>query len=57
MTDFIYRIVDNTDEVYWLDDADEILRSFGTVEQVTRFMLVDPEDITDSINGNYYTDE
>lgn len=57
MTDFIYRIVDNTDEVYWLDDADEILSSFGTVEQVTRFMLVDPEDITDSINGNYYTDE
>lgn len=57
MTDFVYRVIDSTDETYWVDDPETILDSFGTVQDVTRFMLVDPEDITDSINGNYYTDE
>jgi hypothetical protein len=57
MTDFIYRVIDSSYEVYWTDEPETILADFGTVQEVTRFMLVDPEDITDSINGNYYTDE
>lgn len=58
MTDFIYRVVDDTDEIYWVDDPNTILDSFGTVQEVTRYLLVDPEDITDSVNGSYlYPDE
>lgn len=57
MTDFIYRVIDSSYEVYWTDEPETILADFGTVQEVTRFMLVDPEDVTDSINGNYYTDE
>lgn len=57
MTDFVYRVVDNTDETYWVDDPDSILVSFGTVQEVIRYLLADPEDITDSINGSYYRDE
>lgn len=58
MTDFIYRVVDETDEEYWVDDPNTILDSFGTVQEVTRYLLVDPEDITDSVNGSYlYPDE
>jgi hypothetical protein len=58
MIDFIYRVVCSDDEVYWVDNANTILESFGTVEEVTRYMLVDPEDITDSVNGDYlYPDE
>jgi hypothetical protein len=58
MTDFIYRVVDETDEEYWVDDPNTILDTFGTVQEVTRYLLVDPEDITDSVNGSYlYPDE
>lgn len=58
MTDFIYRVVDETDEEFWVDDPNTILDSFGTVQEVTRYLLVDPEDITDSVNGSYlYPDE
>lgn len=57
MTDFIYRVTGTDDEIYWVDDPNTILESFGTVEEVVRYMLVDPTDITDDINGNYYVDE
>ena len=58
MTDFIYRVIDETDEEYWVDDPNTILDTFGTVQEVTRYLLVDPEDITDSVNGSYlYPDE
>jgi hypothetical protein len=58
MTDFIYKVIDDTDETYWVDDPNTILDSFGTVQEVTRYLLVDPEDITDSVNGSYlYPDE
>lgn len=57
MTDFIYRVTCTDDEIYWVDDPNTILESFGTVEEVVRYMLVDPTDITDDINGNYYVDE
>ena len=58
MTDFIYRVVDETDEEYWVEDPNTILETFGTVQEVTRYLLVDPEDITDSVNGSYlYPDE
>lgn len=58
MTDFIYKVIDETDEEFWVDDPNTILDSFGTVQEVTRYLLVDPEDITDSVNGSYlYPDE
>lgn len=58
MTDFIYRVIDETDEEFWVDDPNTILDTFGTVQEVTRYLLVDPEDITDSVNGSYlYPDE
>ena len=58
MTDFIYKVIDETDEEYWVDDPNTILDTFGTVQEVTRYLLVDPEDITDSVNGSYlYPDE
>ena len=58
MTDFIYRVLDETDEEYWVEDPNTILETFGTVQEVTRYLLVDPEDITDSVNGSYlYPDE
>lgn len=57
MTDFVYKIITSDGEVWWFDNADDILRSFGTVEEVTRYMVVDPVDITDDINGDYFVDE
>jgi hypothetical protein len=57
MTDFVYRVVTSDDEVYWVDDHTTILDSFGTVSEVTRYLLVDPTDLTDAVNGNYYLDE
>ena len=57
MTDFIYRVVDSTDETYWTQDCDDIISMFGTVQEVTRYLLVDPVDVTDAINGEYFVDE
>lgn len=56
MTDFIYKVLVEDNEVYWVEDPAEILYQFGTVTEVTRYLLTDPEDVTDEINGEYYRD-
>lgn len=56
MTDFVYRITDSCDDEYWETDATCILTSYGTAIEVMRFSLVDPVDVTDSINGGYHLD-
>lgn len=57
MTDFVFKVTTSDNQTYWVDDHDEILDSFGTVSEVTRYLLVDPLDITDAVNGSYYLDE
>lgn len=52
-TDFIYLVQGSNGDIYWVDDPTTILDGFGTVEAVTRYRLVDPEDITDEVNGGY----
>lgn len=47
---FIYRVVTQDEEEYWVDEPYYILDTFGTVIEVTKFLLSDPEDITDEIN-------
>jgi len=56
MDDVIYKVITSDGEVYWMADASEILIWFGTVEEVTRYELRDPVDVTDEINGRYYLD-
>lgn len=56
MDDVVYKVITSDDEVYWVSDASEILNSFGTVAEVTRYELRDPVDVTDEINGRYYLD-
>ncbi len=53
MTDYVYRVVDDTDDVHWVTDAGEITDMFGTVSEVTRYRLVDPTDFTDEVNGGF----
>lgn len=53
MTEYVYKVVIDDEEVYFVDDADSIIDMFGTVAEVIRFRLVDPEDITDEVNGGY----
>lgn len=56
MDDVIYKVITSDGEVYWMADASEILIWFGTLEEVTRYELRDPVDVTDEINGRYYLD-
>ncbi len=56
MTEYVYRVVDDMYEIYWVEDATEILSTFGKVHEVTRYLITNPEDITDSVNGGYYRD-
>jgi hypothetical protein len=57
MTEFVYYVVTDDDETYWVEDPNTILESFGTVQEVTRYLLVDPTDVTDSVNGDYRLDD
>jgi hypothetical protein len=56
MSEYIYQVVVD-DQTYWVDDPYTIIDSFGTVSEVVRFMLVDPLDVTDNINGDYLINE
>lgn len=56
MTEYIYKVTDANYEVWWEEDKDEILNQFGTVAEVVRYRVVDPEDVTDEVNGEYYRD-
>lgn len=56
MSDYVYRVVDSDDEIYWVQDPHSIRSSFGTVLEVTKFQLVEPRDITDEVNGDYLQD-
>jgi hypothetical protein len=56
MTEYIYKVVTEDEEIYWVDDATTILESFGTVLEVTKYALVEVKDVTDEINGDYYLD-
>ncbi len=56
MTEYVYKVLTEDEEVYWVDDPHEITQSFGTVAEVIKYRVVDPEDITDPINGEYYRD-
>lgn len=51
--DYVYKVVVDG-EVYFEEDASTVRGNFGTVDEVTRYRLVDPEDITDSVNGGYF---
>ena len=51
--EYVYKITDESEETYWLEDKEQIYPSFGKCLEVVRYRLIDPEDITDSINGEY----
>jgi len=54
MTEYAYKVVDDLYEVFWVDDVSDIKNMFGTVLEVTRYRLVDPVDVTDDVNGDYW---
>ncbi len=54
MTERIYRVIDDTNEEYWVADPNTIYESFGKVLEVTQYDLMNPLDITDQMNGNYF---
>ena len=56
MTEYVYKVLTEDGDVYWVNDPYEITQSFGTIAEVTKYRVVDPEDITDPINGEYYRD-
>lgn len=53
MIDKIYKVTDDTDEIYYVDDPSSILDTFGKVFEVIEYDLMNPKDITDDINGDY----
>jgi hypothetical protein len=53
VSDYVYKVIDVDGETYWMDDETKIVESFGKVIEVTRYYLMNPEDITDSVNGDY----
>ena len=54
MSKRIYRVVDDRSDVYWVDDPHSIYESFGRVLEVTQFDLMNPLDVTDQMNGDYF---
>ena len=54
MSDRVFKIVDTHGDIYWVDDAAEIIPSFGRVVSVIQYELMDELDITDQINGDYF---
>lgn len=54
MSDRVYRVTDETDEEYWVEDPHTIYETFGRVLEVVQFDLMNPLDITDQINGDYW---
>jgi hypothetical protein len=54
MTEYVYKVLTEDVEEYWVSDPYGIISSFGTVVQVTKYLVTNPEDITDAINGEYY---
>lgn len=56
MTEYVYKVLTEDGDVYWVNDPYEITQSFGTIAEVVKYRVVDPEDITDPINGEYYRD-
>ena len=54
MSDRVYRVTDETDEEYWVGDPHTIYETFGRVLEVVQFDLMNPLDITDQINGDYW---
>lgn len=57
MTEHVFKVVDESYDVYWVDDARDIKSMFGSVIEVTKYQLVDPVDITDSVNGDYLRED
>ena len=57
MTEYVFKVVDSVYKYWFVDDPTEILNEFGKVEQVTRYRLVDPVDITDAVNGGYLRED
>jgi hypothetical protein len=56
MTEYAYKVLTEDEEEYWVSDPYSITSSFGTVLEVTKYRVTNPEDITDAINGDYYYD-
>ena len=54
MSERVYRVVDDHNDVYWVEDASTIYESFGRVLEVTQFDLMNPLDVTDQMNGDYF---
>ncbi len=53
MSSRVYKIIDDHNDTYWVDDATTIVDSFGKVLEVTQFDLSNPVDVTDLVNGGY----
>ena len=53
MNERVYKVTDDTYDVYWVDDPSTIYDSFGKVVEVVQYELMDPVDITDQLNGKY----
>ena len=54
MSERVFKIEDAHGDIYWVDDAAEIIPSFGRVVSVKQYELMDELDITDQVNGDYW---
>lgn len=54
MSERVYKVTDDTYDVYWVDDPSTIYESFGRVVEVIQYDLMNPLDVTDQMNGDYF---
>ena len=54
MSERVYKVTDDTYEVYWVDDRSTIYETFGRVIEVVQYDLMNPLDCTDQMNGDYF---
>lgn len=54
MSERVYRVTDDQNDVYWVDDPNTIYDSFGRVLEVIQYDLMNPLDVTDQANGDYF---
>lgn len=54
MSERVYRVTDDQNDVYWVGDANTIYDSFGRVLEVIQYDLMNSLDVTDQANGDYF---
>jgi len=54
MSERVYKVTDDMYEIYWVDEPSTIYETFGRVIEVIQYDVMNPLDVTDQINGDYF---